>query len=95
MRSHKSEYLSAGISKKDLCKGRDRYWYKPHHIATEPQFIANPCGFREDDGVLVSLVMNAERGTSYVVVLDARTMKQLSKANLPDYVPTTLHGGIF
>jgi len=61
-------------------------------MTSEAYFVPNPHGTREDDGVLLSLVFNSNKGVSYIAVFNATTMKVISKAYLPDFVPWNLHG---
>jgi all-trans-8'-apo-beta-carotenal 15,15'-oxygenase len=59
----------------------------------EPFFIATPGG-AEDDGVIVTLVFDAERKRTDVVGLDARNLaaRPLFAARLTHHVPFMLHG---
>ena len=46
----------------------------------------------EDDGVLLSVVLDASRRTSYLLVLDARDMSELARASVPHHIPFGFHG---
>lgn len=43
-------------------------------------------------GLLVSIVIDARRNSSFILVLDARTMQEACRANTPEIVPQALHG---
>jgi carotenoid cleavage dioxygenase-like enzyme len=63
----------------------------------EPIFVPrhDTQGLRgEDDGVLLSVVLDVSRKTSYLLLLDARDMKEISKAELGNniVVPMGFHG---
>lgn len=61
-------------------------------FAGEATFLPTPGGTAEDDGVLLSLVM-ARTGKSFMLVLDASSMLELARAELPYAVPYRFHGG--
>ena len=48
----------------------------PAAIPGEPVFVAAPGRRGEDEGVLLSVVLDAERGTSFLLVLDARDLER-------------------
>lgn len=60
--------------------------------AGEPTFLPTPGGTAEDDGILLSLVMG-RTGKSFFLVLDASSMKELARAELPYAIPYRFHGG--
>ena len=47
---------------------------------------------REDDGVLLSVVLDASERTSYLLVLDARDLSELARAAVPHHIPFGFHG---
>jgi len=47
-------------------------WSQHGHSGGEPIFVPNPDGTKEDDGILLSVVLNGHTGKSYLAVLDAR-----------------------
>ena len=67
-----------------------REWYRNNHFPTEPVFVA--FSEREEDGVLVSVVYDANQNRSYVAVVNAATMTTLAIAHLPVVIPFTCHG---
>ena len=58
----------------------------------EPVFVPRPGACREDDGVLLTLVLDAARGLSALVVLDATTLEERARAVAPHAVPAGFHG---
>ncbi len=84
------------IVKKNLCHGgKDQIWRRPYHYASEPWFLPKPGGVSEDDGAVFTVVLDGLKKTSYIAILDGRTMTLMSFAVLPTVVPFTLHGRIF
>lgn len=82
-----------GLSKVDMKTGEVRYWDNPKgHTPGEAIFVPNPEGMEEDDGVLLSVVLDGFRKTSYLVCLDARTMGELGRADVQCVVGFGFHG---
>lgn len=84
------------LVKKDLCRGGgDKMWKLVNHYAVEAWFIPTPGGKNEDEGYLVLPVLNGETRSSYLAIIDARTMMVVNHAELPIVVPFNLHGRFF
>ena len=58
----------------------------------EPVFVARPGGIEEDDGVLLTVVLDGEARRSMLVVLDARDMAELARAEMKTHFPYGFHG---
>ena len=96
LKSDRVHLSNATIVKKNVCKpNSDTAWYQVNHYPTEPWFVPKPGGETEDDGILFSLILDGERKTSYLGILDARTMKLINKSYLSEHIPFTLHGSFF
>jgi torulene dioxygenase len=54
--------------------------------------VPSPEGVDEDDGVLLSVVLDGFDETSYLVCLDTRTMKELGRAECDWAVGIGTHG---
>ncbi len=84
------------LVKKGICNSnQDLAWDQANHYPTEPWFIATPGGQGEDDGIIMSLVLDGERKRSYLGIWDAKTMTLINKSYLPTHIPFTLHGRFF
>jgi carotenoid cleavage dioxygenase-like enzyme len=61
-------------------------------VPSEPVFVMNPNGTDEDEGVLLSLVLGDK--FDFLIVLDAKTLKEVARAELPEEVKATFtfHG---
>jgi beta,beta-carotene 9',10'-dioxygenase len=92
------------IVKIDIAERSTLSWSAPACFAGEPVFVArprdasDPAGERasslqtEDDGVLLSVVLDADVGTSFLLVLDARDLSELARAQVPHHIPFGFHG---
>jgi carotenoid cleavage dioxygenase-like enzyme len=49
----------------------------------------------EDDGVLVSIVLDSIHNKSFLLVLDSKTFTEVAKADLPQVVPLSFAHGSF
>lgn len=92
--------LLDSIAKTDLHTRETLYWDNPRgHTPGEAVFIARPPGDDdgdgardEDDGVLLSVVLDGPRRTSYLVCLDAKTMRELGRADCDWAIGMGFHG---
>ncbi|OIW35582.1 hypothetical protein CONLIGDRAFT_608958 [Coniochaeta ligniaria NRRL 30616] len=69
------------------------------HTPSEPIFIPRPATTgdlanvrEEDDGVLLSVVLDGKNRTSYLLCLDAKSMEELGRAECEFAVGITFHG---
>jgi carotenoid cleavage dioxygenase-like enzyme len=78
------------IVKVDVTTGETRTWGDGY--PGEPVYVGRPGRTEEDDGVLLSVVLEPERGVSSMVVLDAATLTELARARVPHHIPFGFHG---
>jgi beta,beta-carotene 9',10'-dioxygenase len=78
------------IVKVDVTTGETRTWGEGY--PGEPVYVGRPGRTEEDDGVLLSVVLEPERGTSSMVVLDAATLTEVARARVPHHIPFGFHG---
>lgn len=81
-----------GIVKADVEARTAASWNEPGAYPGEPVFVARPGARDEDDGVLLSVVLDAARGTSFLLVLDAAGLGELARAEVPHHIPFSFHG---
>lgn len=81
-----------GLAKTDIDTKSATIWEQQHHTPGEPIFVPDPEGKTEDAGVLLSVVLNGDTGTSYLLCLDARTMKEVGRADVEVAVGIGFHG---
>ena len=83
------------IVKLDVERGEATTWHEEGCYPGEPVFVARPDADEEDAGVLLSVVLDAARGTSSLLVLDATTLDELARADVPHHIPYSFHGQFF
>ncbi|MBO9534957.1 MAG: carotenoid oxygenase family protein [Solirubrobacteraceae bacterium] len=80
------------LVKIDAMWGAVREWREPDALVGEPVFVATPGGAAEDDGVLLSLVLDGRAERSMLLVLDAADLSELARATISRAVPPGFHG---
>lgn len=70
-------------------------WAEPETFPGEPVFVGRPDREREDDGVLLSVALDAAAERSLLLVLDAADLSERARAPLPDVLPMGFHGQFF
>jgi carotenoid cleavage dioxygenase-like enzyme len=80
------------IVKVDIDGGESTVWSEPSTYPGEPVFVPAPNGDREDAGVLLSVVLDAATGSSFLLVLDAADLHELARARVPHHIPFGFHG---
>jgi beta,beta-carotene 9',10'-dioxygenase len=78
------------IVKIDVTSGETLTWRDGY--PGEPVYVGRPGRDDEDDGVLLTVVLEPERAASSMVVLDAATLTELARARVPHHIPFGFHG---
>jgi carotenoid cleavage dioxygenase-like enzyme len=83
------------IVKVDVTDGSVLTWEEPDAWAGEPIFVPRAGGEAEDDGVLLSVVLDARTGRSDLLIFDAATLQELARAHAPHHITFGFHGQFF
>jgi carotenoid cleavage dioxygenase-like enzyme len=94
---------ATGVVKVDVEEGTEQVWHEPERFAGEPVFVPRTGvedgsgggrdGDRdEDDGVVLSVVLDAHRERSFLLVLDGESFEERARAWLPHALPLGFHG---
>jgi carotenoid cleavage dioxygenase-like enzyme len=90
----KGDFLDS-IVRIDATNGETQEWWQEHCYPGEPVFVPRPGRTEEGEGVLLSVVLDARRGTSFLLVLDAQTHNEIARAACPHHIPFGFHGNFF
>lgn len=90
----KGDFLDS-IVKIDTGTGTVATWHAAGLYPGEPVFAPSPSAQREDDGVLLSVVLDLDNDRSFLLVLDAATLNELARAAAPHAIPFHFHGNYF
>jgi carotenoid cleavage dioxygenase-like enzyme len=83
------------LVKVDIDTGRSHTWQEPGCHPGEPVFVPAPAGptpRAEDEGVVLSVVLDTAAGRSFLLVLDAATFTEVARASAPHAIPFGFHG---
>lgn len=83
------------LVKIDIHTGQSHTWYAPDCYPGEPIFVGNPQRTTEDDGVILSVVLDAHNGRSFLLILDAHTFTERARAEIPHPILFGYHGEYF
>jgi carotenoid cleavage dioxygenase-like enzyme len=83
------------LVKIDVGSGDVRRWAQPGCYPGEPVFVERPGATGEDDGAVLSVILDAESGHSFLLVLDAATFEEVARAEAPHPIPFGFHGQYF
>jgi len=94
MRGPESDWFDR-LVKVDAEDGRVVEWAEDGCYPGEPVFVPSPDATGEDDGVVLSVVLDSRTLRSFLLVLDARGFAELARAEAPHHVPFGFHGDYF
>ncbi|XP_049448721.1 carotenoid-cleaving dioxygenase, mitochondrial [Epinephelus fuscoguttatus] len=81
------------LLKMDLKDKSLKVWYQKGFFPSEPVFVPSPDAVEEDDGVILSVVLTPSQDkATFLLVLDAKTFKELGRANVPVNMAYGFHG---
>jgi beta,beta-carotene 9',10'-dioxygenase len=83
------------LVKLDLERNATSSWYEEGCYPGEPVFVARPEAAEEDDGVILSVVLDAKKAASFLLVLDASSFRELARAEVSHHIPFGFHGNYF
>ena len=82
-----------GLVKTDIKDQNAIYWSTPKHTPGEAIFVPDPArNGKEDGGFLLSVVLDGDKGTSYLLCLDAENMQEVGRAEAGTPVGIGFHG---
>jgi beta,beta-carotene 9',10'-dioxygenase len=83
------------LVKVDVRDGSRSEWRAEGCYPGEPVFVREPGTEAEDAGVVLSVVLDANAGRSFLLVLDAGSFEELARAEAPHHIPFGFHGQFF
>lgn len=84
-------------SKVDINTRDALVWQEAGCYPGEPVFVPAPASAsgEEDDGLILSVVLDVRRKHSFLLVLDARSFTELARSAVPHHIPFGFHGSFF
>ena len=67
-------------------------WTEQNCQPGEPFFVPRHDARGEDDGVVLSVVLDSNSGQSFLLILDSKSFKEIARALVPHHIPFGIHG---
>jgi carotenoid cleavage dioxygenase-like enzyme len=83
------------LVKVDTHLGVTKVWHERGCYPGEPVFVAAPDAQADDDGVVLSVVLDGKAGVSFLLVQDGHSFEEIARARVPHPIPFGFHGQFF
>jgi carotenoid cleavage dioxygenase-like enzyme len=90
-RSHPHDFINQ-LVKLDVQNGEVKTGSQKGCYPGEPVFVSSPEAKVEDDGLILSVVLDTRREKSFLLILDAPSLQQIARAEVPHPLPFGFHG---
>ncbi len=87
--------LPTRLAKVSVPDGGATTWAEDGTFPGEPMFVRTPGATADDEGIVFSIVLDAEADRSFLLVLDAASFEELARAPLPHRLPYGFHGQFY
>ena len=67
-------------------------WSQHGCYPSGPIFIPSQNGLFEDDGIILSVILDAKRYNSFLLFINAKNFQEVARAQVPHIVPPGMHG---
>jgi carotenoid cleavage dioxygenase-like enzyme len=83
-----------GLAKSDWLSGTFKKWQPKdgESCPCEPVFVQRPGSTDEDDGIVLTIVVNKQGTHSILIGLDGRTFEEVARADMPQVYGMGPHG---
>lgn len=83
VKDYKKKFIDFdSLVKLNVRNGEEKVWEDTEFICSEPIFVASPDGEKEDDGVIVTILIHKTNSKQLaLLVLDASTMQEMARVN--------------
>jgi carotenoid cleavage dioxygenase-like enzyme len=83
------------LVKVDVSDGTVKRWGSEGCYPGEAVFVPRPGGHQEDDGAVVSVVLDHGGKASFLLLLDGNSFKELARIAAPQLIPFKFHGNFY
>ena len=83
------------LVKIDIASRDNIFWEQEGCFPGEPVFIPGPDSQKEDDGIIMSLIIDTREEQSYLLILNARNLEEISRVKVPEPIMAGFHGNYF
>lgn len=92
---HKAGNFLNQLIKIDVTQDKPLIWSNPGCYPGEPVFVPQNKTNTEDEGVILSIVLDSHERKSFFLILDAASLQELARCPLPHCVPFGFHGQFY
>lgn len=83
------------LVKIDIKNQSSSNWFEEKSFPGEPIFVGRPGRSNEDDGVVLSVILNEASEKSYLLILDAALFTEMARVEVPHPILFGYHGAYF
>jgi carotenoid cleavage dioxygenase-like enzyme len=83
------------LVKLNVESGEVDLWYEDGCYPGEPVFVPAPSAKSEDDGLILSVVLDTSVEYSFLLILDASSFVEIARAEIPHPIPFGFHGQFY
>lgn len=87
--------FSNQLIKCNVERSKTKKWSEKGAYPSEPVFVPRPEHKSEDDGIILSVALNPKKKISFLLILDALSMEEIARAEVPLSIPFGLHGNFY
>lgn len=80
------------LAKVNVNTGGEVIWKQENCYPGEPIFVQDSSAESEDEGVILSVVLDINKKTSFLLMLNATNLKEIARAEVPQHIPFGFHG---
>lgn len=91
----KREGFYNSIVKINSKNGDSIYWNEEGCYPGEPCFVPAPGSRNDEDGILLSIVLDAKKKNSFLLLLDAASLCEVARATVPEAIVYGFHADFF
>jgi carotenoid cleavage dioxygenase-like enzyme len=91
---HRTGFYNS-LVKIDCVNGNAIYWHEENCYPGEPFFQPTPHSKSDEEGIIISIVLNAAKEISFLLFVDATNMQEIARASLPEPIVYGFHGEFF
>lgn len=100
LKNHSIVYAVGGefdhqLIKFNITTKKTSFWQEDGCYPGEAIFVPRPGSILEDDGVILSVVIDTIKKYSFLLVLHAQTFKEIARAHIPHMIPLGFHGNFY
>jgi carotenoid cleavage dioxygenase-like enzyme len=83
------------LLKIDIIRQKISRWYEEGCYPGEPIFVPEPNSEQEDEGIILSVVLDGNQGNSFLLILDGHSFVEIARTKIPHHIPFGFHGQYF